>query len=282
MSPSSPPSFDAFFNHQQHGRQSSGNSMDDPYNHIQTPFTTRQQRSNDGPLTDEPPSLSRHDSSTSLRDLYGGRADSIVDRARGMHTNARMGGPIKQDSLPFDPESSSTLIATAPDPYRRSSGQQENMQYYSDGTAMFEPTSNSNYSHQSNQQQFVDQQWNMGGNNRYSQFAVNNHNYGNGNSSFVHGTPLSGMGYDLSSEPGQMPAASFLGQNSAYHAPAVSRNQVHDGGWSQDFLVQRNGTLDDGGDLTGNQNNDWASGSGTQNNMLSAEEQEQLHELERM
>src|ERR1700722_4957400 len=91
--PSSPPSFDNFFNAQRHtsDRHSSSNS------YSQAPTPASYDGPLNGPLVEEPKSLIDPNAPLNHRNAPKRRGSSL----------------LRLESLPFDPESS-TLIATAP------------------------------------------------------------------------------------------------------------------------------------------------------------------------
>ncbi|WWD17316.1 hypothetical protein CI109_101756 [Kwoniella shandongensis] len=112
----SPPSFDAIFSSQQPPpRRSSSNSSSFASYTYQHPYPT----DNNTAMVDEPQSLQRQSSFTSGS---GGRDHSSSSStgtmkagapARGFNWNRRQDS-LRKESLPFNPESDSTLIATAP------------------------------------------------------------------------------------------------------------------------------------------------------------------------
>ena len=269
---STPPSFDTFFNNQQYGRQSSGNSTS--RNNYSQQIHPDQQQGNDIYLTDEPSSLSRH---ASLGNHYEGRADSLAYTSRGN----RNGGPIKQDSVPFDPSSSSTLIATAPRQSNRASPHaNDNGIGIPIDETIFGQSLQPGYG-PPDYQPFRNDSWGLptDGFRQYGQFDQMSHGMDDHSGHFPQHPPQSAMGFDT--QVGTNDAAVELshGNRSPYSPIAMTPNQPTDGAWSRDFLGQT--TLDLNGGQEWMHGAGWSSENGNEN-VLSAEEQEQLHELERM
>jgi len=285
MTPSSPPSFDTLFDNQQNGRESPGNSTTDynQYGYPRPPFNTTHphQLGGDFPLTDEPPPLSRHGSHDGhLR----GRTESHADRVKGVSMNDGRGGPFKQDSLQFDFESSSTLIATAPRGSNRPSpGQNDNGHSDNIGETVFAPSPQHASFSADGQYQFRNQQWDMAGNDGYGQYAGLRQDMANPANPFPSNeAPFSGMGLQ-EPHPSNSGDNSFLyNQHSQFPAAVVTPNQPIDGAWSHDFLGQGNGAASLGGGQERRMSGaSWSSGNGM-DHVLSVDDQEQLHELERM
>ena len=103
-------SFDTFYRAQQVQRQSSAASQTSQQSNghrTSQSFGPNWQGQGERPMMDEPHSLSRRGSNTSLASHHSReRSTSLVGQTPGS-------GEWRQESLPFDPESSSTLIATA-------------------------------------------------------------------------------------------------------------------------------------------------------------------------
>ncbi|ORY34038.1 hypothetical protein BCR39DRAFT_233998 [Naematelia encephala] len=113
MTASTPPSFDQLFRNQQAQRRSSSSNSFQPFDTANTGYdgTYAGPLATDSPMTEEPQAIHRKGSNASLRAGERGRAGSSADPAQA--------GMLSQDDLrkytiPFDPESSSTIIATAP------------------------------------------------------------------------------------------------------------------------------------------------------------------------
>lgn len=292
MSAPSPPSFDHFFSDQQQNqqydrqlsrdRQSSSNSTANyPYTQIQTPFSNpyAQHLSDDAPLTDEPPSLSRHGSNASLAEYGRGRAESLADRIRGVNMNDISGGATKQDSLPFDPVSSSTLIATAPrSSHRVSPGPQGDTNGAPIGETMFAPHAQYDYNSKGNGQRFDHQQWSYGGDNSFQQYSSTSQ-MGDTSPFPTYEGQSAGIGFQGSGRTSSG-NDSFL-----YDSTTASSNQQNHGSWSHDFLGESNNMVDySGGQGGGMQETGWSGGNGMEGmeNLLSTEDEEQLNELARM
>lgn len=107
MSGTSPPSFDQFFNAQASDRQSSTSSST-----LDPTFLNQQAGVQQHPYTDEPSQLHRRASQQSLHthQTYSHHNSGDSSLSAG-YSNF---GQTRQESFPFDPLSSSTLIATAP------------------------------------------------------------------------------------------------------------------------------------------------------------------------
>ncbi|KAK8864388.1 hypothetical protein IAR55_001636 [Kwoniella newhampshirensis] len=117
--PNSPPSFDAIFSSQEPPRRSSSNSSSFAAYIYQPNYPS--DISNNVQLVDEPQSLQKELSNTSGQNQSGGRyrpsnsTGSTDNPARGFNWQRRQES-LRKESLPFNPESDSTLIATAPKP----------------------------------------------------------------------------------------------------------------------------------------------------------------------
>ena len=101
-------SFDTFYNTQQAQRQSSSASQNSQHsNGHRNSQSFSQSWQGDRPMMEEPHTLSRKGSNASLASHHS--------RARSTSGAGQMpgSGEWRQESLPFDPELSSTLIATA-------------------------------------------------------------------------------------------------------------------------------------------------------------------------
>lgn len=116
--PASPPSFDAIFA-QQPVRRSSSTSTSSFANYTYSALQQHQQFNSDAPLVDEPQSLSeqtrkqqrdpsKDSSNKRYLDMMSGLADGY-----GV-INGRRQESLRKESLPFNPQEDSTLIATAP------------------------------------------------------------------------------------------------------------------------------------------------------------------------
>ncbi|WVR07031.1 hypothetical protein IAU60_004070 [Kwoniella sp. DSM 27419] len=127
----SPPSFDAIFSSQEPPRRSSTSSSFNAYTYNPSPRThdpNQLHLNRDSPLVDEPQSLNRKASNASMRSMdqqygHGGRQGSssssgisdAMQPPKGLKIKAhRRQSSLRKESLPFNPESDSTLIATAP------------------------------------------------------------------------------------------------------------------------------------------------------------------------
>ena len=269
MSAPSPPSFDTFFNDQRR-RQHSGNSISDHFHgEIPPSFPSMysSQSSSDRPFTDEPPSLSRHGSNVSLPNYGKGRAGSLA----GSHMNDVGGGPIKQESIDFDPESSSTLIATAA---RLPNGMPLDQTGAGYGPpfhdAMFAPSPQHAYNPYEPTQQRGSQPWTVDRNDSFQHYPGTSPYYADHSSSYPgFEYPSSGMGQGAPGRTGY--GADGTGQDgfreewlafdrsSPYPSSAFTHNRPNDGSWSHDFLGENN----------------------NMENMLPVNEQE-LNELERV
>ena len=114
MSIPAPPSFETFFNNQQPPRQQSSDSTYDP--NPKGHYNGNRLGPGDQPMNEEPRSISRQDSSSSLNRHQVHRRDgSNSSSSIKIRTVKKSSGELRQDSIPFDPVSSSTLISTAAD-----------------------------------------------------------------------------------------------------------------------------------------------------------------------
>ena len=283
MSIPGPPSFDDFFNKQAHSRSSTGEQAAQP-----PPILQQQHPSNpsfsqplgtDLPVMEEPRSLSRRGSSASL---HGRRANSS-DRMRGMSGDEG----FRKESLPFDPESSSTLIATATHAHGNGQSPQLNRQGrgQSIGDIMFPSTSpRYAYTPQPDQQQHPmnahTQNWNMGGQAQAQYASTPGQSYMNRPSPFdlSTGTPQTDSAFENPGTGSSGADAFVMDQQSPYPSATYGHAQQQSGDWGSGFLGHENAHTPgaSGQGFGWNQ----AENDGAMGGMLGIDDQ--LNELERM
>ena len=224
MSIPGPPSFDDFFNNQQAQRQ---RSTDVQYDNKQSfPYASRLQP--DQPLMEEPKSLSRRESNGSLADhRRAGSASSVSDsRLKAVRGGSGSSDQLRQDSFPFDPEQSSTLISTAARVHetRRNPGD-----IMFGGTApspQYQPAEQSQqyqYSPAPVQSPFNPQQWTTG-----AQYGASG-GY-SGSSPYSVNTPQT-----------DNTAEAYLVQQQSPYPSTTYQNGTPAGNWGSDFVNQENG-----------------------------------------
>ena len=256
MSIPGPPSFDDFFNNQQAQRQ---RSSDVQYDNKQSfPYPSRLQP--DQPLMEEPKSLSRRESNGSLaghRRAGSGSsiADSRLKAVRGGSTSSN--DQLRQDSFPFDPEQSSTIISTATrvqEPRRNIGeimfgGHAPSPQYQqAEGNQQYQ------YNPATAQQPYRPQQWT--GNDHYNAANV----YGS-NSPFSVSTPQA-----------DSTAENYLVDHQSPFPSALYQGTAQTGAWGNDFVNQENANGTDSFGWNGE----------TRDNAVMYTSEDPLVELERM
>jgi hypothetical protein len=259
MSGSSPPSFDSFFKQQKERRSSTGNSSSNPYG-LQGSFqTSHLQQLGDLPLTDEPSTLVRRGSNTSVHSLRHGHA-------RDAHVHGLGSGSSRQDSFPFG--ESSTLISTAPN--GRIHAPPVNGNPHPEAANMYAPPPQ----HFPSDGQFGYQPQ-MGEQDNLAQWATTQNNPHTQPSPFsANSTPASG-GLKM---PGTAASEAYMYDHaSPYSNPALSPRPT--GTWENEFLAQDTGSI--GNDAVNQQEGAWG-GDAQGNAGLTHEEQESLSVLEQM
>lgn len=264
------PSFTEFFNNQRAQRQSSGESSLDI--NLSQDYGYQNQLAPGRPVVDEPGSLSRRDSNASMRSNHrrNGSTSSMHNRLGALRADS-VG--TRKESLPFDPESSSTLISTAQGAQQPrnnigdimfGSGQQQAQEHQLPAQQYQhrqQPPPHYPYTPPSAPQPNLNQ-WH--GQPQYNQFQgpYNQQSPYSGHS----GTPQTDNGMILSTD------AYFLDQQSPYAAATFSAESTGGADWGQQFVGQENG-------LDGN-NMLWTEDNVNSDVMLGAEDP--LAELERM
>ena len=204
---------------------------------------------------DEPHSLSRHDSNASLASKGRERSSSTFSNVRSSST---AGSEWRKESLPFDPESSSTLIATAQQ-HGQHGGTPLNQVAFANsmGNLMYgggTPGQQNVYT-PADQQQY-NPGWNNAGpsntNQQYNAYS------GMQNQAF---SPYSNQ--SVTSPP--IPTGTSDGFD-------LNQQNFQQGGWGNEFMQNGDGQ---GGDMAWNQQGDG-------NNMDTMLNDDQMQELERM
>lgn len=241
------PSFTEFFNDQQAQRQSSGESSLDI--NLQE-YGYHNQLASGRQVVEEPRSFDRRDSNASIHSAHRrqGSASSVHARVGALRGDADVN---RKESLPFDPESSSTLISTAaganqprnnigdimfgtaqqqrPQQPQQSQHVQQPSQLYQN----FRPQAQGQqypYTPPTAQQDF--RQWN--GQQQFDQYPGA---YNTAQSPFLAaGTPQTDNGTTPSTD------AFMLDQQSPYTAATFSSGMQSAGDWSRQFLGQENGS----------------------------------------
>lgn len=116
--PASPPSFDAIFA-QQPVRRSSSTSTSSFGNYTYSALQQHQQFNSETPLVDEPQSLSEQPRKQQRDQSRDGNNKRYIEMMSGLADgyngiNGKRQESLRKESLPFNPQEDSTLIATAP------------------------------------------------------------------------------------------------------------------------------------------------------------------------
>jgi hypothetical protein len=281
MSMQDDPSFDDFFNKQAHSRQSSNdqssNRQGSGSNSVSydqsgpSSYFTHTGR----PMMEEPHSLIKQESMSSLRQKPGKSSRMALDRVRrtsGTTTSSSSGGSgdWRKESLPFDPESSSTLISTA----QAAQGQSPSMNAYNGshqgqaiGDIMFPsqtpPAHHSPFAQNHAQNQYNQNQWDSN--------HIPHQQYPS------HPSPFSiSTGTPMTDGPDNPATSStyYYDQSSPYQQQAFYQQQdtSAEGQWGAEFVEQSNGQ-------SSAQDYNWNNGNQNEPGPM---DEDLLNELERM
>ncbi|WWC70257.1 uncharacterized protein I206_104207 [Kwoniella pini CBS 10737] len=303
MADQSPPSFDAIFSSQQPPRRSSTSSSFNAYAfQTQPPYSQLDQHQQqqhitsgtNGGYVEEPQSLNNKSSNASMNGVdqrgTGSSSSSISDvMSRTFNvTRSRRQSSLRKESLPFNPEADSTLIATAP-----KQGINPPTQGYTSpsiGDIMFGGAGQRTQQTHNNQQFQHQQQWpNVSGGGilqQQQQQPPLQHSYlpqQQQHSPFASPIPTSssaGLDYMTPGSANSLNDQSVYDQYSPYTNTAlIPNNQNASNAWSQDFVGQVEASQGYAGNYMGELN---SQGDGI-NEMMDLNEQDALNnELQRI
>ncbi|KAK4686226.1 transcription factor CRZ1, partial [Tremellales sp. Uapishka_1] len=264
------PSFDSIFNHQVQ-RPSSSHSRSHSHNTSRSnsgPFAFAAAQGHFRPignLTDEPQSLHQVGNGPGARSRAGSSA-STRESPRDFRFGDLVKGvqePDRQDSFPFDPTSSSTLIATdpkahpppnqiVPSPYQTPQSNEYAFNTLQNG---YHP--DPYHHHQPHQQQpplqSRQENWNTGEEEAYVQYATVS--YPN-----QHHSPLatpSSAGFMGTPGLSATPGSAFVSDTDHYRSTPYASPHPTPGGWGTEFLGSADPTMDGDASEYGSRRGSW-------------------------